>query len=300
MAQQPHLEQLDPIAILRTLGLHDEISIARVAGGADTTVWRVQHQANIYALRLLRAEQALVCQREVEMMRLVAAGGIAVPAIHAIGQWQDRPAMLLEWCSGHTVADALRAQPWHVWQLGVMFGTMQARIHQVSVASNTYGQLPNWIAWAGSDEQAIRQRVAALAAPVPIVMHLDYHLLNVMTDGQRITGVLDWTNSLGGDPRADVARTRTILEVEPWSATPLPLHIALLRRLFTRAWWHGYWQVAGQVDDLAAFYAWAGAAMQRDLAPRVARAEHWMQPAHLEPVRRWTARWKQRANILDH
>lgn len=37
------------------------------------------------------------------------------------------------------------------------------------------------------------------------LLHCDYHFDNVLTDGQRITGVIDWGNACYGDPLYDVA-----------------------------------------------------------------------------------------------
>ena len=124
------------------------------------------------------------------------------------------------------------------------------------------------------------------------LLHLDYHPLNVMTDGRRMTAVLDWANARVGDPRADVARSHSILAIEPsWPRGP---YIAAFRQILARAYLRGYEQVAGPLGDLAPFYAWAGAVMLRDLAPRAARAG---SDLRLDRVRRWTDRWKRCAGL---
>jgi aminoglycoside phosphotransferase (APT) family kinase protein len=46
-------------------------------------------------------------------------------------------------------------------------------------------------------------------------MHLDYHLLNVMTDGSSVISVIDWENVRLDDARLDVARTLSILCADP-------------------------------------------------------------------------------------
>jgi aminoglycoside phosphotransferase (APT) family kinase protein len=113
-----------------------------------------------------------------------------------------------------------------------------------------------------------------------------------MTDGHQMTAVLDWANARLGDPRADVARSYSILAIDPnWPRRP---HITIFRQILARAWQRGYEQAAGPLGDMALFYAWAGAVMQRDLAPRLASAPH--DP--LARVRRWTNEWKRRAGIM--
>lgn len=153
-----------------------------------------------------------------------------------------------------------------------------------------------WIEWAG-DEPEIKARLYDLPSRKTALLHLDYHPLNVMADGSKISGVLDWANARAGDPRADFARTYSILRVELNMPDGDGLMLAVMRRLLERAWRSGYAQAGGKLDDMALFYAWAGAAMIRDLSPRVGKPGSWMQDQHLDPVRAWRDSWKRRAGI---
>jgi aminoglycoside phosphotransferase (APT) family kinase protein len=137
---------------------------------------------------------------------------------------------------------------------------------------------------------------------------LDYHPLNVMADGARITGVLDWTNARAGDPRADLARTFGIVRVSPLAPGTPVLPALVARRALELGWRRGYRQAAegggtrGGIsleEEQALFYAWAGTVMARDLAPKIGRPGVWLQPHHLERIRRWAARCKRRAGIPD-
>ncbi len=289
---------LDPAAILQELGINNVAAIVPVHGGEDTAIWRVEHGGMTHALRVFRAEQASVVQREVAALLAAAAAGLPVPTVDATGEWHERPVVLLSWCAGRPLLAALRERPWQVVRLGRLFGRMHARIHQVAAPPALAQHATDWVAWAGPEEQSLQQRLASLSNGMSALLHLDYHPLNVMTNGRQITGVLDWPNSMAGDPRADVARTHTILTLSPIAVEQRTLPIVMLRRLLMLAWQRGYRDVAGPLGDMAAFYAWAGAAMLRDLAPRAARAEHWMQPDDLEPARAWTARWKRRAGLI--
>ena len=49
-------------------------------------------------------------------------------------------------------------------------------------------------------------RLAALCPQERALIHNDYQFENVLTDGRRITGVIDWANALYGDPLYEVAR----------------------------------------------------------------------------------------------
>ena len=286
----PEQHDLDPHAILAALGLTGAAEATPISGGADTAIWRVAHGRQLYALRVFRAEQAEICRREIAAMRAALEGGLPVPGIQAAGSWRDRPALLLSWCAGEPLIRALQRRPGRVWNLGVQFGRMQAAIHAIAPAPAPELPPGSWIAWAGTDETALQTRLHAVAAGAAQLLHLDYHPLNVMTDGRRMTAVLDWANARVGDPRADVARSYSILAIEP--SWPRGLQIAVFRQLLARAWRRGYEQAAGPLGDMALFHAWAGAVMLRDIAPRAARSG-----LRLDRVRRWTIEWKRRAGI---
>jgi hygromycin-B 4-O-kinase len=56
--------------------------------------------------------------------------------------------------------------------------------------------------------ELVYRRMLELAAYCPeerALLHCDYHFDNVLTDGRRITGVIDWGNAAYGDPLFDVA-----------------------------------------------------------------------------------------------
>lgn len=56
--------------------------------------------------------------------------------------------------------------------------------------------------------ESVVRRMLRLAVDCPeerALVHNDYQFENILTDGQRITGVIDWANALYGDPLYDVA-----------------------------------------------------------------------------------------------
>lgn len=285
---------LNPLEILKTLGIHDPTQVTPVQGGSDTAIWRVKYRDATYALRLFRREQVETYQRELAAMGLAQEANLPVPTVHASAFWQERPVMLLAWCAGSTVAQLLLQQPWRIWPLGKAFGRMQARIHAVSANGMGGGSAEQWIAWSGAEDAELAGRLRSLAPAQPSLLHLDYHPLNVLASGNEITAVLDWANARAGDPRADLARTYTILRVEPYNLDKPAWLMGTFRRLLAWSWRRGYEEVAGPLRDMAPFYAWAGAVMQREVARRVADPSTWWQPEHLAQVRAWTEGWRKK------
>ncbi|HEY2594570.1 MAG TPA: aminoglycoside phosphotransferase family protein, partial [Chloroflexota bacterium] len=222
-----------------------------------------------------------------------------LPAVHASTVWHDRPALLLSWCDGQTLLRAVVGKPWRTWSLGVAMGLQQARIHAAPVAETLGEVLPPWIARAAETDYALKERLASItrARQARALLHLDYHPLNVLTANGAVTCVLDWANAAIGDPRADVARTVSLLRLAPSPpGTPTALGFAL-RVLLELAWRTGYRRAAGRLGDMPAFYAWAGSMMERDLAPKVGQPGVWLQPSDLARIHQWTVTWKRQAGL---
>ena len=72
------------------------------------------------------------------------------------------------------------------------------------------------------------------------VCHLDFHPLNVLFDGDRVTGVIDWASASVGDPAADVGVSRVIMTMGPLDAGPLQPAVDLFRRWLARRYLVAY------------------------------------------------------------
>jgi aminoglycoside phosphotransferase (APT) family kinase protein len=252
-----------------------------VTGGWDTQIWRVSAADSTYALRVFRSEQLATCHREAAVMRTLYEGGLPVPKVHAEGVSGSLPALLMSWCPGRTLLAEVRARPWRLWSLGLALGRTHARIHSLPLPAALLDVVPAW--------DPLREDIAA-----PALLHLDYHPLNVMVDGGRVTGVLDWANVALGDRRADLARTVTLLRLPPLPpGTPAVVQL-VMRPLLEAAWRRGYrqLQIGDPFVDMAPFYAWAGAMMERDLRPKLGRPGVCLQESDLARIRRWTLGWK--------
>ncbi len=59
--------------------------------------------------------------------------------------------------------------------------------------------------------RAVTERAHLFRDSTPSIVHMDYHPLNVMVQGVRVTGVIDWANADTGDRHLDAAMTAVIL-----------------------------------------------------------------------------------------
>lgn len=255
-----------------------------------TPPYGVSRAGETFALRIFPVGEDAVCAREVAVVEWAGEHGIPVPRVRAVATWQGRSAQLLTWCAGNTLKELLETQPWQAERLGALFGETLAAIHRV-LAPDTLPRVERWLDWKAPVDPALARTLRRLESSAPVLVHLDYHPLNVLSDGTRITGVLDWVNARAGDLRADLARTVTILRLDacpPGRRGKGPC--AVLHR-FERGWRARYERIAGPASDLAPFYAWAGTAMERDLA-------HKRPPECLARVRAWTRHWQARTGRM--
>ena len=121
--------ELAPLEMLSTLGINGMPTVTPVQGGFDMAMWKVEHEGQTSALRVFPAGAHEDCEYERGVMTAARAAGLPVPEVQRAGVCQDRPLLLLTWLAGRTVEDELRARPWRLWSLGIVFGRMQAAIH---------------------------------------------------------------------------------------------------------------------------------------------------------------------------
>jgi aminoglycoside phosphotransferase (APT) family kinase protein len=292
---------IDPRAVLHSLGYGEVEALEPVLGGWETSLWRfATSDGRLHALRVYPGPQhARGTRNEEAALRACMVAGVPAPAVEVTGQWEGRPTLVLSWCPGRTCLAAMLRRPWSMWRIGLSLGRQQARIHRVPPPSDLLEGAPEyWLAKAALQCPEVFDRVRRMALSTGSLIHLDYHPLNVLTDKGRITGVLDWPNAGAGDPRADFARTATLLLTSSSPPGPSRLPIGAARRLFYLAWRRGYASEAGPLGDLAPLMAWAGATRLQDLEYARSRPQSWAGEEDFVAARRWVERWKRRAGIV--
>lgn len=265
-------DALDPAEILASTDLAGVGAIEQVLiGWGGAAVWRVESAEGPYALRVFPPHWHDDRDRELAFMRLAYEHGLPAPWQRAVGVFAERPWTLVTWRPGRTVADTALRRPWNAGVLGGAFGRMQAELHTVVRPPTSDPVQADWRTWAGPISDELRAALDATNPDEDTLIHLDYHPLNVLTECGAMSGVLDWENARFGDPRADLARTYTILRFitvlrpEP----PRGFHWALRR--FSRSWWAGFVSIAGVPSEMQPYVAWAWHMLYADLAPKLGR-----------------------------
>ncbi len=294
------LSHVEPREALRALGFDDVREADPVRGGWDTLLWRFathdgrQHSLRMYALPRLRP----IVWRERVALECCAGVGLPAPRVEAAGEVDGVPAMVLSWCPGRPLLSSVESRPWALWRLGRLFGRTQASIHAVTPPSELAAQAPeDWMSRAGPKYGDLTAHVRSQNPTTDSLIHMDFHPLNVISDGTNITGVVDWSGAAAGDPRADLARTAVTLLAAPVPPGPLAPLLNLARRLMLAAWRSGYRQEAGGLPDYGPFMAWAGATLLAEIELVVDQANVWGSRDDVRHLARRVRAWASQAGI---
>lgn len=187
-------------------------------------------------------------------------------AVHDYEGGNDFAFQVIEKLSGTAIKKWLEQHPEDEAKLLPQIGKMMARLHQVQV--HGFGAFDNVKAESGElvglhttfadavraglpfnldvltkegvltteQSQAVTKLFAddnpLLHVPQAVLVHNDFADWNLLTDGEEVTGILDWDECVGGDPASDIACWSTFFEPE---------------RL--KGFLDGYWQIAEKPVD---------------------------------------------------
>lgn len=184
-------------------------------------------------LRLLSSRQGIPRgRREFAVQRCLRQLGYRVPAPIC---WEEScailggPFLIMEQVPGPTLLHHLLHGPWHVLEVARQMADMQLRLHRLPTEHFPNSREPLLERSIVEMESLIRRyRLTALAPGIdwlrthrpqepaaPVIVHLDFHPLNlIQRDGGDLV-VLDWDTADLGDPHADIATTLLLLRHAP-------------------------------------------------------------------------------------
>ncbi len=291
---------IDPRGALATLGYAETSEPRRVKGGWDTLLWRFgtqdgrEHSLRVYVLP--RREE--IARRERIALETCARAGLPAPRVETVGEVQGLPAMVLSWCPGIPILAFVEKKPWTLWRLGRLFGRTQAQMHAVMPPAEFIETAPeDWISRIAVEDADLAEHARSLRLSTSSLIHMDFHPLNLVSDGTTVTGILDWAVAAAGDPRADLARTETILLAAPVPPGPLSALLNLARNVILRAWRSGYQEMAGPMPNYRPLRAWAGASFLTEAELDIDRSGVWATEEDIQKFRRMIDVWAQEAGI---
>ncbi len=247
-------------ALLMALGLPDTATAHPTTGASGAPVWRIDTPPGRYALRVRPISGVMAARREAAAMRVARSGGLPVAEVVREETIGDASCLLTSWCPGETLAKAVLEAGTDPRALGRACGRLQAGLHAIE-APPELRTSRGWLTQTPAEQDVLGGRMDARAARL---LHLDFHPLNILTDGRAITGVVDWVNAAAGDPRLDLARSLALLKLAFLPMVEGTRAVAVVETL-TEAWLLGYEEAAGPQAEMDRFMAWAGLRTIRDL-----------------------------------
>jgi aminoglycoside phosphotransferase (APT) family kinase protein len=292
--------QIDPRKALASLGYAEASEPKRVTGGWDTLLWRFrdpdgrEHSLRVFILPT-RQE---IAWRERIALETCARAGLPAPRVEKVGEVQGLPALVLSWCPGLPILSFIEKKPWALWRLGRLFGRSQAQLHAVEPPAEFIENAPDdWLKHVPHDYADLVAHASSLNLSTSSFIHMDFHPLNLVSDGATVTGILDWSYAAAGDPRADLARTEITLLAAPVPPGPFRPLLNLARNLILRAWRSGYQELAGPMPDFRQLRAWAGATLLLETEIDMGRPGVWATQEDFDKLQRMIDLWAREAGI---
>jgi aminoglycoside phosphotransferase (APT) family kinase protein len=292
--------KIDPREALTALGFAEISEPQRVKGGWATMLWRfatpdgLEHSLRVYSPHLPRE----VASRERIALKTCAEAGLPAPRVETVGEIEGLPAAVLSWCPGVPILAFVEKKPWTLWRLGRLFGRTQAQMHAVAPPAEFVVGAPNdWVSRVSEEYADLSAHALSLGLSTSSLIHMDFHVLNLVSDGATVTGILDWAYAAAGDPRADLARTEITHLLVPVPPGPRQHLLNLVRTILLRAWRSGYREVTGTIPDYRPLRAWAGATFLAETELEIHRPGVWATEKTHERFRRMIDVWAREAGI---
>jgi aminoglycoside phosphotransferase (APT) family kinase protein len=205
------------------------------------------------------AEEPDTAAREAEALELLADVDLPTPRLVAVdpdGSRAGAPAVLMTRLPGSVVWD-----PANVEEFLRALAQPLPVIHSVDIAAGIalpdYRPYPLQMrrppAWAARHE-VWERAFAVLDGEAPsderLFVHRDYHPGNVLWEGGRVTGIVDWVNASIGSPWADVGHCRVNLASE-LGQDAADRFLQLFRAVSGRKDdYHPYWDISAAIGGL--------------------------------------------------
>ncbi|HET8778084.1 MAG TPA: phosphotransferase [Candidatus Limnocylindria bacterium] len=262
-------------AALAALGLPADADVEPAAGGASGSAWRVSVGGTTSVLRSLGS--ATAAGSRVAAMMAARDEGLPAPALLRRAPTPAGEVALLSWLPGVPLLEVLARAPGQTRHYGERMGRLHRRLHEIRALNAVI---------RAADDTGHPFGAGRVVAGLPSgdrLLHLDWHPLNLLVDEAlgEIVGIVDWDNARAGDPSLDLARTRSILTLEPGLAD-LPETVRHRLPELLDAWADGYGDEARAISPAAD--TWARLVMLADLEPRYAD-----RPNALDHIRESTA-----------
>jgi Ser/Thr protein kinase RdoA (MazF antagonist) len=281
--------QIDTHKILIDLEYTNVSDVQRIYGGWATLLWRFKTEDGLYhTLRIYHKPQGFIeemAKREELVLKVCQRAGLPVPAVEKVAKINELPVLVLSWCEGLPLLSFIEKKPWTVWHWGRVFGELQARLHKIKPPYEFIRDASlDWVNRIPQEYTKIASYILALNPSCDSIIHLDFHPLNIISDGSKITGIIDFSGACCGDIRADLARTEVTILTAPIPPSPMQPVLNFARKIFLKAWRYGYAKISVTIPDYQPFIAWACANILWEIEHSGAEFNSWVRKEEIKTL----------------
>ncbi|MFL6243348.1 MAG: phosphotransferase family protein [Acidimicrobiia bacterium] len=227
---------------------------ARVGEGREAEIFAWDEGTVLRLLR--RSSDPARVEREAAAMRAATAGGVDVPKVYGTTMVDGRAGVIMDRVDGSDLITLMGRRPWMVSRAARIVGTTQARMHDVVAPPdlvNLHEHVRFKIGAAGDLPPELAAFALATLETLPDgdrLCHGDFHPGNVLLS-RDAPAVIDWTDAVRGDPAADLARTRLLLNVGAVEEH-MPALVRRLQAVGRRAFYRRYLRAYEQARPIDA------------------------------------------------
>jgi len=188
---------------------------------------------------------------QIAVLEAARSAGVRVPAIYGTVEVEGRPGIIMERLDGHDLLTTLGQKPWLIFRISRVTGRAHALLNQAPAPSSlppVKERLRRLITTSAAVPDAYREPALKALDGLPDgdrLLHGDFHPGNIMVSGGEPV-VIDWSNAARGDPEADYARARIILQagdVPPGTQIVIRVASKFARRLLIALYVRSYEKV---------------------------------------------------------
>jgi aminoglycoside phosphotransferase (APT) family kinase protein len=202
--------------------------VARLRGGLEAETFAFRLAGDRFVVKIYDVDSADQASTEFDNLGVVSLARVATPEpvlMDHNGEWFRTPAIVMSALPGQP---DMRPSDRQRWTDGA--AEALASIHEIPPARTTDARLPRWQRWwpstdgMGSDSSRADLLLAQFreeAGRLPVVVsHDDFNPGNLLFDGGRLSGVVDWADIVVEPRHAAVALFRHFLAIHPGGEAP--------------------------------------------------------------------------------
>lgn len=201
----------------------DQLHAVRLQGSTSTSLFRItagtidrEWVLRIFDNAAWLAEEPDLAQHESAALELAAQSGLPVPHLESAdlsGEYCGHPSLLMTSLPGSVLLKPLDFQDW-LRQIAEVLSPLHL-VHPVDfpwhyAPYNDPRRMipPEWTQKSNLWQRAIEQAQEPWPVYEPCLIHRDYHPVNLLFEGQKLSGIVDWPNACLGPAGVDVSWCR--------------------------------------------------------------------------------------------